>query len=56
MIGNILNVALVVLVIALAVIWIIALANSDGSHCDPDQCDNCPYSGSGCKPTEPTIK
>ena len=39
---KILNLLLAVLVIALHVIWIAALANSDGK-CHYDDCANCPY-------------
>lgn len=36
--------------IAIAVIWIISLAKWDGKcHCNPEDCEDCPYSGTGCK-------
>jgi hypothetical protein len=50
----ILNLLPFVLEVALWTIWIVSLAKSDGKdcRCKPEDCENCFYEGSGCKPED----
>ena len=40
-----------VAILAVFVIWVIALVNSDG-HCHLDDCDGCPYDPEECPQKE----
>lgn len=51
-----LNLLLLIVSIAAVTGWIIALCKWDGKcPCQPEDCENCPYSGTGCE-TEKTHK
>ena len=44
MIQAILNLLPIVLGVVVLVVWIIALAQWDGEkHCDPEECEHCPF-------------
>lgn len=46
---TILDALLLVAVFAVPAIWIVALCNWDGKcPCKPEDCEDCPYSGTGC--------
>lgn len=48
--GIILNAVHLIAVIAAPVIWIVALCKWDGKcPCEPEDCEDCPYSGTGCE-------
>jgi len=41
------------MIIFLICVWIHGLVNWDGkNHCRPEDCDRCPYEGTGCTPGE----
>ena len=43
--------------IVAVIIWGYALAKWDGKcHCNPEDCKNCPYEGTGCAPEPDTPK
>lgn len=45
------NLLLVIVSFAVFAIWIVSLAKWDGRRpCEPEDCDRCPYNGTGCKP------
>lgn len=47
--NSIANLLLAVAIIAALVAWIVGLAQWDGKcPCDPKECEDCPYSGTGC--------
>ncbi len=53
---EIMDFVLLVLIIVCYAVWIVSLAKYDGKcPCEPKDCKNCVYSGTGCK-TDPKTK